>query len=169
MRQNRISNVHLWVYLLLSMGVFVPLAWLFPRQELFEFSDLLIVAIAAGTAVGFHPVAWDALSMPVHRVSAGRVLVVGIVAASVAIVIIFGGLWLWRVYRKPDALIDHVVLGFSRWLLVVGWILAMLATGTRDEQLPSSSYRRAGILVAAFVAASGTIVVIAPKLATLWP
>jgi len=154
---HRVNNVSLWITLLVSAAFLIPLDLIFARNELFEFVNLLIIAVAAGTAIGFHPAALDALKLPAHKLSSGQVLVTGLVLASIAIVIIFTGQYVWRAFDRPDQISDNLFLAFGRWLLFISWVMTLIASGSDEGKLPPSTYKRAGIVVFVTIIIAGVI------------
>lgn len=156
-RYRLMTNATLWLILAVALLGFIPFAMFMERQNLFEFMNLLLVAIAAGTAVGFQPAAFHALKAPVRSLTAGQVLVVSLVLASLAMIVIFTGQWFWRYYSKLDTIGDHIILAFSRWFLLISWIMALLASGSDAGPLPSSTYKRAGLFVFIAIALFGLL------------
>jgi membrane protease YdiL (CAAX protease family) len=153
-----ISNFTVWLSLALVVLLFVPFVAFIPRQSFFEGLNAICMAVAAGVMVGYGKPAWTTMRLPIHKVDSAELLVVGIVVCSLAIVGIFGGLWLWRALDKPDYVIDSVEFAFTRWLFAFGAFTVLVSAQSSNGAVNGRAYGKAGLVVAAAVFVAATLI-----------
>lgn len=140
-----LSGNVVWLGLILWIG-FIPIIFIFPRQELFEMLNAIVFAIAIGVIIGYAPGVWQALKSDIRDLRSGDALQIGIAIAWLGTACVFAILWWWRLTGKESELIDHGFTAFSRWMLITAGFLHLAASGSVDGRVPLRSYLRAGIM-----------------------
>jgi hypothetical protein len=133
--------------LVLWLG-FLPVLYIFPRQELFEVLNAVVFCVAIGVLIGYAPGVWEALKKPLRHLHAGDALQIGIAIGWAATAIVFAVLWYWRLTGKQADIIDHGVTAFSRWMLTTAGFMHLAASGSINGLVPLRSYIKAGIYTA---------------------
>jgi hypothetical protein len=146
------NNIAIFYTLLASALLFVPTAYLVEIQHLFELSDAVIIASVAGVFVGYAEESYKAMRLPPHKLEAAQIMIVGLSIVCVGLIVVFGGLWVWRSGRPVDTsqpVIDSFWFAFSRWMVATGFLLMLAATRPKDGMVPARSYHRAGAIATA--------------------
>lgn len=156
--RTSISNVTIWLVLLVAFLFIVPFILYWDRDQTFELMNAIVFACAAGTAVGHFPAFWYALRLPYRDVTAGELLNVGIFIGSVGAITVFGARWLWRVADRPWWATDHPIVAFGLWVFVIGYMLCFSTVGARDGKMPAGAYQQAAMTV--FLAALTSTVLV---------
>jgi hypothetical protein len=76
--KTEISNVALWILILLACAALIPVTVLIDRQSMFEIVDGLAVGGAVGAIIRWGPSAWNALWPPARTLRASDLLSVGV-------------------------------------------------------------------------------------------
>lgn len=125
------------------LGILIP-----PIDVYFEILNALIVALAAGVAIGFARAARDVSKVPPSQFQPGDVLIVGIFLCWTGIFIVFCSLWSYRITDDPWYLTNSIG-ALGRWLIVIGGCFHLAAAGAIDNRIPRRAYMRVGMAVAA--------------------
>jgi len=136
---------------------FVPLWWFLPTTYLFDLVNALTVSVGIGVLIAYLP--GIARSFTMKRWTGANFLVLGIVAAWVAIDGRHLWNWIWRYSGKPDAMIDHPLVAFMVWLTAWAGVLHLAAKGAIDRDIPRENWLKAGAFIA-FGLALGSIVIV---------
>src|SRR3982751_6173082 len=108
--KTEISNVAIWVLILMALLVFIPAIYSIDRQNMFEIVDGLVVGVAGGAMIRWGPSAWFALWPPARTLKASDVLSIGIALLAIGGALRLGAQWYWRVGGKQDSIIDSVAM-----------------------------------------------------------
>lgn len=138
----------------LALASFWPVAFVLERSHLFDIMNALAVAVGCCIVVTYLGAALRAFREEVC--TPGHLLVVGIVLAWSAVVTRLVMIWAWRVFDRPPALLDHVLLPFTVWLFVLGGALHLTARNATGSTIPRSNGIMLGIALA-----SGTLLGVA--------
>jgi hypothetical protein len=153
-----ISNISVWVSLLLVCFAFFPLLLFAERQDFFEGLNAICMALGAGVLFGYGRASWKTMRAPIHSVKPEELLVVGIVVCSFSVVGIFGGLWLWRALHKPDYIIDSGLFAFTRYLFAFGAFTVLVSAQSNNGSVNGNAYGKAGLVVAGAVLAAAILI-----------
>jgi len=126
--KTEISNVGIWVLILLSLASFIPAIHFVDRQSMFEIADGLAVGGAVGALIRWGPAAWNALWPPARSLKAYDLLSVGIAMLALGGATRLGMQWYWRANDKHDSIIDSVPMVVITLLVVVGYFLVLVPT-----------------------------------------
>jgi hypothetical protein len=127
-----ISNVAIWVLILLALASFLPAIHFVDRQSMFEIVDGLAVGGAMGALIRWGPAAWNALWPPARTLRASDLLSVGIAMLAIGGAARLGMQWYWRANDKQDTIIDSVPMVVITLLVVVGYFLVLVPTFSSD-------------------------------------
>src|SRR4051812_22421036 len=126
--RTEISNVGIWVLILLALLSFIPAIHFIDRQSMFEIVDGLAVGGAVGALIRWGPAAWNALWPPARNLKAYDLLSVGIALLSIGGALRLGAQWYWRANDKHDSIIDSVPMVDITLLVVIGYFLVLVPT-----------------------------------------
>lgn len=142
----------------------------FERPAYFELVNAAVVAMAIGIQVGFGRGAWRTAHTEPGKQTSGQVLILGIFIVWFGIALAFLCLWSYRLIRSTESLdvlpgwvlqflfklgdIDGWPAALSRWIILVGGVLHLAASGAIDGKVPARAYIRAGVTVGLAVAAA---------------
>jgi fluoride ion exporter CrcB/FEX len=126
--KTEISNVGIWVLILLALLSFIPAIHFLDRQSMFEIVDGLAVGGAVGALIRWGPAAWNALWPPARNLKAYDLLSVGIALLSIGGALRLGAQWYWRANDKHDSIIDSVPMVVITLLVVIGYFLVLVPT-----------------------------------------
>src|SRR4051794_28750545 len=127
-----ISNVAIWVLLLIAFALFIPAIHFMDRQSMFEIVDGLAVGGAVGALIRWGPSAWKSLWPPARTLKAYDLLSVGIGLLAIGGALRLGWQWYWRASNKPDAIIDSVAILYFTIVIVFGYFLVLVPTFSTD-------------------------------------
>jgi fluoride ion exporter CrcB/FEX len=127
-----ISNVGVWVLILLALASFIPAIHFIDRQSMFEIVDGLAVGGAIGALIRWGPAAWNALWPPARNLKAYDLLAVGIALLALGGAARLGMQWYWRANDKHDSIIDSVPMVVITLVVVVGYFLTLVPTFSSD-------------------------------------
>jgi hypothetical protein len=127
-----ISNVAIWVLLLIAFALFIPAIHYIDRQSMFEIVDGLAVGGAVGALIRWGPVAWNALWPPARMLKAYDLLSIGIGLLAIGGALRLGWQWYWRASNKPDAIIDSIAILYFTIVIVFGYFLVLVPTFSTD-------------------------------------
>jgi fluoride ion exporter CrcB/FEX len=130
--KTEISNVAIWVLILLALLSFIPAIHFIDRQSMFEIVDGLAVGGAAGALIRWGPAAWNALWPPARSLRASDVLSIGIAMLAIGGALRLGMQWYWRANDKHDSIIDSVPMVVITLIVVVGYFLTLVPTFSSD-------------------------------------
>jgi fluoride ion exporter CrcB/FEX len=130
--KTEISNVAIWVLILLALASFIPAIHFVDRQSMFEIVDGLAVGGAAGAMIRWGPAAWNALWPPARSLKAHDLLSVGIAMLAVGGALRLGMQWYWRANNKNDSIIDSVPMVVITLVVVIGYFLTLVPTFSTD-------------------------------------
>jgi hypothetical protein len=134
------------------------------RKDYFEIVNSTGVALAVGVVIAFGPGAWRALQKAPRDQTAGDVLITGIFILWSGILLSLIFLWLYRIsgtqgWVRITQLIhaewlQHVdwlngwSTALSRWIILLGGILHLSASGAIEKRVPARAYVYAGVVAA---------------------
>lgn len=127
-----ISNVSVWILLLLALVGCIPAAIYIDRQSMFEIVDGLAVGGAIGAMIRWGPAAWNALWPPARTLKASDLLSVGVALLAIGGALRLGYQWYWRASDKPSAIIDSVEMLYFTVVVVFGYFLLLVPTFSTD-------------------------------------
>jgi fluoride ion exporter CrcB/FEX len=130
--KTEISNVAIWVLILLALLSFIPAIHFIDRQSMFEIVDGLAVGGAVGALIRWGPAAWSALWPPARTLRASDVLSIGIAMLAIGGSLRLGMQWYWRANDKHDSIIDSVPMVVITLIVVVGYFLTLVPTFSSD-------------------------------------
>jgi fluoride ion exporter CrcB/FEX len=130
--KTEISNVAIWVLILLALLSFIPAIHFIDRQSMFEIVDGLAVGGAVGALIRWGPAAWNALWPPARTLRASDVLSIGIAMLAIGGSLRLGMQWYWRANDKHDSIIDSVPMVVITLIVVVGYFLTLVPTFSSD-------------------------------------
>src|SRR4051795_12173317 len=117
--KTEISNVAVWLLLLLAFVACIPAIHYIDRQSMFEIVDGLAVGGAVGALIRWGPSAWNALWPPARLLRASDLLSVGIAMLAIGGSLRLGMQWYWRANDKHDAIIDSVPMVVITLVVVI--------------------------------------------------
>src|SRR3954453_12721161 len=123
--KTEISNVAVWLLLLLAFVACIPAIHFIDRQSMFEIVDGLAVGGAIGALIRWGPAAWNALWPPARGLKAYDLLSVGIALLAVGGALRLGWQWYWRAMDKLDSIIDSVPMVVITLIVVIGYFLVL--------------------------------------------
>jgi fluoride ion exporter CrcB/FEX len=126
--KTEISNVGIWVLILLALMSFIPAIHFIDRQSMFEIVDGLAVGGAVGALIRWGPAAWNALWPPARNLKAYDLLSVGIALLAIGGALRLGVQWYWRANDKLDSIIDSVPMVVITLIVVIGYFLVLVPT-----------------------------------------
>jgi hypothetical protein len=131
-----------------SLVLFWPLAWLIPIHALFDFVNALAVVLGLFVLTAYAPGVVRSIRSPPEGIGKAHYLILGIFVTWVAMVGRTAWLWWWRWQGEPQGGMDHPVVAFLAYLVVVGGALHLLAPRVLDGIVPRSGW---GHLALAFM------------------
>src|SRR3954471_15019485 len=126
--KTEMSNVAIWVLILMALLSFIPAIHFIDRQSMFEIVDGLAVGGAVGALIRWGPAAWNALWPPARTLRASDLLSVGIAMLAIGGAARLGMQWYWRANDKQDSIIDSVPMVVITLVVVVGYFLVLVPT-----------------------------------------
>jgi fluoride ion exporter CrcB/FEX len=126
--KTEISNVGIWVLIVLALLSFIPAIHFIDRQSMFEIVDGLAVGGAVGALIRWGPAAWNALWPPARTLKAYDLLSVGIALLAIGGALRLGVQWYWRANNKMDSIIDSVAMVVITLVVVIGYFLVLVPT-----------------------------------------
>jgi UPF0716 family protein affecting phage T7 exclusion len=130
--KNEVSNVGIWVLILLALASFIPAIHFIDRQSMFEIVDGLAVGGAIGALIKWGPAAWNALWPPARTLKAYELLSIGIALLAIGGSVRLGMQWYWRANDKMDSIIDSVAMVVITLIVVIGYFLVLVPTFSTD-------------------------------------
>lgn len=126
--KTEISNVAVWMLILIAIAAFIPAIHYVDRQSMFEIVDGLAVGGALGALIRWGPSAWNALWPPARTLRASDLLSVGIGLLAVGGALRLAAQWYWRASDRHNAIIDSVPMLFFTIVVVLGYFLVLVPT-----------------------------------------
>jgi fluoride ion exporter CrcB/FEX len=155
--KTEISNVGIWVLILLALASFIPAIHFLDRQSMFEIVDGLAVGGAVGALIRWGPAAWNALWPPARNLKAYDLLSVGIAMLALGGALRLAMQWYWRANDKQDSIIDSVPMVVITLVVVVGYFLTLVPTFSSDGVYLERPWK-SGLLAAISLAISILII-----------
>jgi hypothetical protein len=155
--KTEISNVGIWVLILLALASFIPAIHFVDRQSMFEIVDGLAVGGAVGALIRWGPAAWNALWPPARSLKAYDLLSVGIAMLALGGASRLGMQWYWRANDKHDSIIDSVPMVVITLIVVVGYFLVLVPTFSTEGVYLEKPWK-SGLLAAISLAISVLII-----------
>jgi hypothetical protein len=155
--KTEISNVAIWVLILIALVAFIPAIHFIDRQSMFEIVDGLAVGGAVGALIRWGPSAWNALWPPARRLRASDLLSVGIAMLAIGGAFRLGWQWYWRASDKPEVVIDSVSMLYFTIVVVFGYFLVLVPTFSSDGVYLEKPWKT-GLLAAISMAISILII-----------
>jgi hypothetical protein len=155
--KTEISNVGIWVLILLALASFIPSIHFVDRQSMFEVVDGLAVGGAVGALIRWGPAAWNALWPPARTLKAYDLLSVGIAMLALGGAARLGMQWYWRANDKHDSIIDSVPMVVITLLVVIGYFLVLVPTFSTEGVYLEKPWK-SGLLAAISLAISLLII-----------
>jgi uncharacterized membrane protein YagU involved in acid resistance len=155
--KTEISNVAIWILILLAGAAFVPLISVIDRQSMFEIVDGLAVGGAVGAMIRWGPSAWNALWPPARTLRASDLLSVGIALLALGGALRLAAQWYWRAGNKADSIIDSVAMLYFTIVVAIGYFLVLVPTFSSDGVYLERPWKT-GLLAAISLAVSALII-----------
>jgi hypothetical protein len=152
-----ISNVAIWVLILMALASFIPAIHFIDRQSMFEIVDGLAVGGATGALIRWGPAAWNALWPPARSLRASDLLSVGIALLAIGGAARLGMQWYWRANDKQNSIIDSVPMVVITLIVVIGYFLVLVPTFSSDGVYLERPWKT-GLLAAISLAISAIII-----------
>jgi hypothetical protein len=153
----KISNVAIWVLILMALASFIPAIHFIDRQSMFEIVDGLAVGGAAGALIRWGPSAWNALWPPARTLRASDLLSIGIALLAIGGSFRLGMQWYWRANDKQDSIIDSVPMVVITLVVTLGYFLVLGPTFSSDGVYLERPWKT-GLLAAISLAISAIII-----------
>lgn len=131
-----------------ALVLFWPAALLLRREVLFDAINAFGVSLGLAVIVSYLPGLTDAFRSG-RKLEKGHYLVLGILATWIAMVGRTSWLWVWRWMGEPAFGLDHVLMAFVAWLIVIGGILHLLSPRVIDGTVPREGWASLKIAVLA--------------------
>lgn len=126
-----------------------PLALFIPKPVFLELINGVVASSSIGIVMAFIPGAWTSLRLRPYRLQGAHLLVLGITLLQFAIAALFAWGWAYRVFDKPEWMIDHLFRGWLVYLISIAGLLHLMATDIEHEAMPSRGWMRLCAAVAA--------------------
>lgn len=137
------------------VGLFMPLVWLFPSNDLNIVLDSMIISVGLGIAYSYGRggLAW----FMEYPTTEGHYLVLGILLSWTGSCTRVARLFWWRIYGRQDAFFDywfdHWSVSLTLYLLVIGGIMHMAAHRAINNEVPVTGWVTCFVTAAAGMAA----------------
>lgn len=140
-----------WIILTVFAAWFLywPVTYFIDRTMLFEFVNGMIAALSIGITLAFFPGAWRALRERPYKMSGAHLLVLGINLVQISIAALFAWGWAYRLFEKPQWMVDHLFRGWLVYLLFIGGLLHMMAADIDHDVMPSRGWLHVCAAIAA--------------------
>jgi hypothetical protein len=155
--KTEISNVGIWVLILMALAMFIPAIYFINTQSMFEIVDGLAVGAAVGAMIRWGPAAWNALWPPARTLKAYDLLSIGIALLAIGGALRLAGQWYWRASDKQNAIIDSLPMLFFTIFVVLGYFLVLVPTFSTEGIYLERPWKT-GLLAAISLAVSVLII-----------
>jgi hypothetical protein len=155
--KTEISNVALWILILLACAALIPVTVLIDRQSMFEIVDGLAVGGAVGAIIRWGPSAWNALWPPARTLRASDLLSVGVALLALGGALRLAAQWYWRANDKGDSIIDSVAMLYFTIIVAIGYFLVLVPTFSSDGVYLERPWKT-GLLAAISLTVSALII-----------
>jgi hypothetical protein len=146
-----IYNTTLLAYLAVAWLLFIPVVFFTPRLDLFEITNAICFCAGLGFCLGYIVPFWDAIKLPPRTMNSAHLLVTGAWITCFAAMQVFALQFFWRLWGRPDILVNSPYVAFTRWQLATGLAIMMATSFSKHGNIEPSGYARTAAWVAFFV------------------
>lgn len=144
---------------LLAMALFWPVAIVLPRQMIFDLVNSIGIVFGGFVLWSYWP-GVKASAFSDDGLNKANYLILGIGITWVAMIARTVWLWVWRTLGEPLGGLDHILVAFIAWLVVVGGAFHLLAPRVLDGRVPRAGWQTlwvamgAGLVLGVLVASN---------------
>jgi hypothetical protein len=151
MNIGRPLNTTMLAFISIALLTFIPLEMVVHRLDFFELMNALCMAASFGFCIGYVNAFWQAVRMPVHRMTTAHMFVTGAFIMHLAAIQIFGVQFLWRLAEQPQGMLDTVYVAFTRWQFAIGVVIMMATSFSRHGDLLPGTYGKIAVAAAVVI------------------
>jgi hypothetical protein len=150
-KKLKIYNTTLLAYIVFSWLLFIPIVYATPRLDLFEITNAICFSAALGFCLGYVVPFWDAIKLPPRTMNSAHLLVTGAWIVCFAAMQVFALQFFWRIWGRPEYLINSPFVAFTRWELATGLTVMMATSFSKHGDIEPSGYARTAAWISIFV------------------
>jgi hypothetical protein len=148
---GRPLNTTMLAFITGAMLLFIPLELTVKRLDLFELVNALCMASSFGFCLGYASAFWDAIRLPVHRMTTAHMFVTGAWIMHFAAIQIFGVQFIWRLDQQPPGMLDSIYVASTRWQFALGVVVMMATSFSRHGDLLPGTYGKIAVFAAILI------------------
>jgi hypothetical protein len=148
---GRPLNTTMLAFIALAVLLFIPLEMAVKRLDLFELVNALCMAASFGFCVGYASAFWQAIRLPVHRMTTAHMFVTGAWIMHFSAMQIFGIQFIWRLDGQPTGMLDSVYVAFTRWQFAIGVVIMMATSFSKHGDLLPGTYGKIAVSAAILI------------------
>jgi hypothetical protein len=148
MNFGRPLNTTMLLFISIAVLIFIPLEKIVQRLDLFELMNALCMAASFGFCIGYVNAFWQAIRLPVHRMTTAHMFVTGAFIMHFSAIQIFGIQFFWRLAGQPVGMLDTVYVAFTRWQFAIGVVIMMATSFSKHGDLLPGTYGKIAIAAA---------------------
>lgn len=148
---GRPLNTTMLAFITIAALFFIPLELLVKRLDFFELMNALCMAASFGFCIGYGPAFWEAIRLPIHRMTTAHMFVTGAFIMHFSAIQIFGIQFLWRLAGQPPGMLDSMYVAFTRWQFAIGVIVMMATSFSRHGDLLPGTYGKIAVVASTLI------------------
>lgn len=151
MNIGRPLNTTMLAFITIAALLFIPLEMIITRLDFFELMNALCMAASFGFCIGYASAFWQAIRLPVHRMTTAHMFVTGAFIMHFSAIQIFGIQFLWRLAGQPPGMLDSIYVAFTRWQFAIGVVIMMATSFSKHGDLLPGTYGKIAIAAATVI------------------
>jgi hypothetical protein len=153
-KEEEVTNLTLLAITAVYLVSFWPVAFFVPRLDLFEIVNAVCMSGSIGFCIGYASAFWQAIRMPVHKMTTPHLFVTGAWFMHFSAIQVFGLQFAWRIIGRPDWLIDSLPAAFTRWEMAGAIIIMLMTSFSQHGDLVPGTYSKLAIGISIIVFAA---------------